>query len=101
MSPLNPQSKSPPPYFHTQLSGTSVALVCVFFFCFIGIVYLSAKAPRAATHVLPAPTVGRLTARRRRPRLLEIWLDKPLDGAVHNWRVSQSHLLRRRTRSSH
>jgi hypothetical protein len=94
MSPLYPQSNSPPSV-HKQLSGTSVALVCIFFFCFIGILYLSAKAPRSPTRVLPSSTLSRLTTRRRRPRLLEIWLDEPLDGAVHNWRVSQSHSLRR------
>jgi hypothetical protein len=88
---LYPQSNSPPPYFHKQLSGTSVALVCIFFFCFIGIVYLSAKAPRPTTRVLPSYTSSRLTAaRRRRPRLLEISLDKHLDGTVHDWRVSHS-----------
>lgn len=92
MSSLYPQSNSPP-YFHKQLSGTSIALVCIFFLCFIGIVYLSAKAPRpAATRVHPSSTVSRLAAQRRRPRLLEVWLDKHLDddGTVHNWRVSRS-----------
>lgn len=85
MSSSYPQSDSSPPYFHRQLSGTSVALVCVFFFCFVGIVYLSAKAPRSS-RLLQASTARRLTARQRRPRLLEIWLDKHLDGTVHNWR---------------
>ncbi|KAF8504817.1 hypothetical protein F5888DRAFT_790014 [Russula emetica] len=87
MSTLHPQANSPPQYFHKQLSGTSVALVCVFFCCFIGIVYLSAKAPRrATTRVIASSTARPLTARRRRPRLLEIWLDKHFDGtAVHNW----------------
>ncbi len=92
MSPLSPQSDPPPQYFHKQLSGTSVALICVFFFCFIGIIYLSAKASRSTTRVLPASSssASRLTARRRRPRLLEIWLDKHLGASVHNWRVSHS-----------
>jgi hypothetical protein len=83
---LYPQSHSTPPYFHKQLSGASVALVCIFFVCFTGIVYLSAKS-RRTTRV---STPRRLVARRRRPWLFEIWLDKHLDGAVHNWRVSHS-----------
>jgi hypothetical protein len=99
MSHLYPPSDSSPPNFHRQLSGTSVALVCIFFFCFIGIVYFSSKAPRPATRVLPSSTARRLAAQRRRPRLLEIWLDEHPDGTVPGWRVSQSHSLRR-TRNS-
>jgi hypothetical protein len=93
MSSLYPQSHSSPPYYHKQLSGTSVALVCVFFVCLIGIAYLRAKAPRRTTRVLASSTARRLTARQRRPSLLEIWLDKHLDGTVHNWRVSHSFHL--------
>ena len=95
MSSRYPQPDSPPPYFHKQLSGTSIALICVFFLSFIGIVYLSAKSPRHSTRgVLFASSTARpLTARRRRPRLLEIWLDKQLDGTVHNWLVSHSSHL--------
>jgi hypothetical protein len=93
MASLYPQSTSSPPYFHRQLSGTSIALVCVFFCCFIGIVYLSAKAPSPRpSRVLQSSTARRLTARQRRPRLWEIWLDKHLDGTVRNWRVSHSLL---------
>jgi len=91
MSSLYPQSDSPPSYFHRQLSGTSVALVCAFFFCFIAIVYLSAKAPRPTPRALASSTAARLTARRRRPSLLEIWLDKHHDGTVRNWFVSHFH----------
>ncbi len=88
MSSLNPQTNPSPPYSHKQPSGTSVALVCVFFSCFIAIVYLSAKAPRPSPQVLASSTARRLVAWRRRPRLFEIWLDKHLEGTVHNWRVS-------------
>ena len=91
MASLYPQSDSSPPNFHKQLSGTSIALVCVFFCCFIGIVYLSAKPPRPS-RVLHTTTAAQLTARQRRPRLREIWLDKHLDGTVLNWRVSHSLL---------
>jgi hypothetical protein len=87
MASLHPHSTPSPPYYHKQLSSTSVALVCIFFGCFIGIVYLSAKAPRRA---LQSSTARRLSVRQRRPRLREIWLDKHLDVTVHNWRVSHS-----------
>ena len=90
MSSLSPLSDDPPQY-HKELSGTSIALICIFFLCFIGIVYLSAKVPRATTQVLAASSsvARRWTAWRRRPRLLEVWLDKHLGGTVHNWRVSR------------
>ena len=89
MASLYPQSDSTPQYFHKQLSGTSVALVCVFFCCFIAIVYLSAKAPRRL--VLQSSTTKQLTVRQRRPKLHDIWLDKHPDGAtVRSWRVSHS-----------
>jgi hypothetical protein len=88
------QDDTPAQDVRRQLSGSSLALICIFFSCFIGIVYLTSKTPRAATTtpmpVFPAspPTRRRFTAGRRRPRLWEIWLDEYLGGTVHNWRVS-------------
>jgi len=84
LMPLYPQSHSTPPSFHKQLSGTSVALVCIVFVSFIGIVYISAKS-RPTARVI---TSRQLAARQRRPWLFEIWPDKHLGGTVHNWRVS-------------
>ena len=94
MSSLPLQYDPPSQDVRRQLSGSSLALICVFFSCFIGIAYLTSKTPRAPTAtpmpVFPAspPTRRRFTARRRRPRLWEIWLGEYLGGTVHNWRVS-------------
>jgi hypothetical protein len=91
MSSLPLQYDPPAQDDHRQLSGSSLALICVFFSCFIGIAYLSSKAPRATTTTtIPIFAASsrprRFTAGRRRPRLWEIWLDEYLGGAVHNWR---------------
>jgi hypothetical protein len=86
------QPELPPQPVHRQLNGTSIALISVFFVCFICIAYLSAKSSRAAMRppVLAAASLPRrFTARRRRPKLWEIWLDKHLGGDVQNWRVSR------------
>jgi hypothetical protein len=101
MSSLPLQYDPPSQDVRRQLSGSSLALICVFFSCFIGIAYLTSKTPRAPTAtpmpVFPAspPTRRRFTARRRRPRLWEIWLDEYLGGTVHNWRVSHPRAFQR------